>query len=90
MGRQVGASHFCIHLRHDLYPCDLRPQRARLIGIEYITSDRRFPGLPDDEKRLSHSRHYEVESGILVKLGPGIRWRGSHSRSQLRKSGQTV
>jgi uncharacterized protein DUF1264 len=43
---------------------------ARLIGIEYIISEQRFRGLPDDEKRLWHSHHHEVKSGILV--APGI------------------
>jgi Protein of unknown function (DUF1264) len=73
MGRQVEASHFCIHLRHDLHQCvifDRNAPGARLIGIEYIISGERFRGLPDDEKRLWHSHHYEVKSGILV--APGI------------------
>ena len=34
-----------------------------------ITSER-FHGLPEDEKRLWHSHHYEVKSGVLV--APGI------------------
>ena len=73
MGRQVEASHFCIHLRHDLHQCvifDRNAPGARLIGIEYIISEERFRGLPDEEKRLWHSHHYEVKSGILV--APGI------------------
>ncbi len=73
MGRQVEATHFCIHLRHDLHQCvifDHNAPDARLIGIEYIISEERFRGLPDDEKRLWHSHHYEVKSGILV--APGI------------------
>lgn len=73
MGRQVEASHFCIHLRHDLHQCvifDRNAPGARLIGIEYIVTEERFHGLPDDEKRLWHSHHYEVKSGILV--APGI------------------
>ena len=73
MGRQVEASHFCIHLRHDLHQCvifDRNAPDARLIGIEYIISAERFRSLPDDEKRLWHSHHYEVKSGILV--APGI------------------
>jgi hypothetical protein len=73
MGRQVEASHFCIHLRHDLHQCvifDRNAPDARLIGIEYIVSEERFRSLPDDEKRLWHSHHYEVKSGELV--APGI------------------
>jgi hypothetical protein len=73
MGRQVEASHFCIHLRHDLHQCvifDRNAPAARLIGIEYIISEERFRSLPEDEKRLWHSHRYEVKSGILV--APGI------------------
>ena len=73
MGRQVEASHFCIHLRHDLHQCvifDRNEPGARLIGIEYIISADRYRELPEEEKRLWHSHHYEVTSGILV--APGI------------------
>jgi Protein of unknown function (DUF1264) len=42
---------------------------ARLIGIEYIISKERFSSLSNDEKRLWHSHHYEVTSGILVHRG---------------------
>lgn len=73
MGRQVEAHHFCIHLAHDMHQCvifDANRPGARLIGIEYIISEERFRSLPEDEKRLWHSHHYEVKSGQLV--APGI------------------
>lgn len=73
MGRQVEATHFCIHLQPDLHQCvifDRNAPDARLIGIEYIISEERFRGLPEDEKRLWHSHHYEVKSGQL--MAPGI------------------
>lgn len=73
MGRQVEASHFCIHLQHDLHQCvifDRNAADARLIGVEYIITRERFRDLPDEEKRLWHSHHYEVTSGILT--APGV------------------
>src|SRR5689334_18485109 len=73
MGRQVEAHHFCTHLAHDMHQCviyDSNQPGARLIGIEYIISEERFRRLPDKEKRLWHSHHYEVKSGQLV--APGI------------------
>ncbi|MCV7733635.1 OBAP family protein [Micrococcus luteus] len=72
LGRQVEASHFCIHLRHDLHQCvifDRNAPDARLIGIEYIISEERFRNLPDEERRLWHSHHYEVSSGALTGDG---------------------
>jgi hypothetical protein len=50
---------------------------ARLIGIEYIISKERFERLPDEERRLWHSHHYEVKSGEL--LAPGIPELAEHS-----------
>jgi hypothetical protein len=73
MGRQVEAQHFCIHLAHDMHQCvifDSNQPNARLIGIEYIVSEERFRRLPNEEKRLWHSHHYEVKSGELI--APGI------------------
>lgn len=80
MGRQVEAAHFCIHLRHDLHQCvifDRNAPDARLIGIEYIISAERFDALPTEEKRLWHSHHYEVKSGILT--APGVPEIAEHS-----------
>jgi len=51
MGRQVEATHFCIHLRPDLHQCvifDRNAPDARLIGIEYITTEEYFRSLPED------------------------------------------
>lgn len=80
MGRQVEAAHFCIHLRHDLHQCvifDSNSHDARLIGIEYIISEERFRELDDEEKKLWHSHHYEVKSGILT--APGVPEIAEHS-----------
>jgi hypothetical protein len=41
-------------------------EQARLIGIEYIVSEKVFRTLPEDEKKLWHSHHYETTSGTLV------------------------
>ena len=73
MGRQVEASHFCIHLQHDLHQCvifDRNAPDAKLIGIEYIISEERFKSLDEDEKLLWHSHHHEVKSGTLQ--APGV------------------
>lgn len=73
LGRQVEASHFCSHLTHDFHQCviyDSNAPDARLIGIEYIVSAEKFATLPEEEKKLWHSHHYEVKSGLLV--APGI------------------
>jgi hypothetical protein len=73
MGRQVEANHFCTHLTEDLHQCVIYASNlanAKLIGIEYIVSEKLFKTLRDDEKKLWHSHHYEVKSGELI--APGV------------------
>jgi hypothetical protein len=73
MGHQMEAHHFCSQVNEDFTQCvifDGNTRNARLIGIEYILSERLFRTLPEEEKRLWHSHHYEVRSGTLI--APGI------------------
>jgi hypothetical protein len=80
MGRQVEANHFCTHLTEDFHQCviyDSSKPDAKLIGIEYIVSERIFKNLPDEEKRLWHSHDYEVKSGQLI--APGIPEAAEHA-----------
>ena len=67
------AHHYCAAKNEDLTQCvifDGNTSDANLIGIEFIISERLFDGLPDEEKKLWHSHHYEVKSGELAI--PGI------------------
>ena len=69
MGRQVEANHYCTHLNEDFHQCviyDANQANAKLIGIEYIVSEKLFKTLPEDEKKLWHSHDYEVKSGELI------------------------
>lgn len=69
MSRQIEANHICTHLTEDFHQCaiyDSTQSNAKLIGIEYIVSERVFKSLPDEEKRLWHSHNYEVKSGELI------------------------
>ncbi|KAI8998573.1 DUF1264-domain-containing protein [Trametes punicea] len=66
--RHVEAHHFCKHLSPDFHQCiiyDSDKSDARLIGIEYIVSEKIFNSLPQDEKKFWHSHKYEIESGLL-------------------------
>ena len=73
MGRQIEAHHYCAHVTEDFFQCviyDGNGSGARLIGIEYIVSERVFKTLPEEEKLLWHSHRHETTSGELVM--PGI------------------
>jgi Protein of unknown function (DUF1264) len=70
---QMEAHHFCGNLNDDLTQCaiyDGNTADAKLIGVEYIISEKLFDGLPEPEKPLWHSHVYEVKSGAL--LAPGL------------------
>jgi hypothetical protein len=67
--RQVIAHHYCSHRGEEFLQCviyDSDKPDARLIGIEYIISEKLFQTLPEEEKKLWHSHVYEVKSGSLI------------------------
>jgi hypothetical protein len=45
---------------------------ARLIGIEYMISERLYETLPQEERKLWHSHVYEVKSGMLIMPKPAV------------------
>lgn len=72
MTRQVEAHHYCTHYNQDMRQCliyDSPEKNARLIGVEYIVSEKLFQDLPDEEKKLWHTHEYEVKGGILFMPG---------------------
>lgn len=72
MKGQMEAHHYCTKLNEDVTQCiiyDGNGKDAKIMGIEYIVSERLFKTLPDEEKKLWHSHSYEVKSGTLVAPG---------------------
>lgn len=68
LAKQSEAHHFCSILHDDVAQCaifDGTGPGARLIGIEYIISERLFHQLPEEERPLWHSHAYEIKSGQL-------------------------
>jgi hypothetical protein len=90
MGRQVEAHHYCTHYNEEMRQCaifDTPEADARLIGIEYIVSERLFKTLPDEEKKFWHSHDYEVTGGILFLPGvPKVAERAALSEVKLNFS----
>lgn len=73
MGAQMEAHHYVSQLNEDVHQAiifDGNGKDAKIMGIEYIVSERLFKTLDEEEKKLWHSHHYEVKSGTLV--APGI------------------
>lgn len=70
---QMEAHHYVQQINEDLHQAiifDGNGADARIMGVEYIVSEKLFKTLPEEEKKLWHSHHYEVKSGELV--APGI------------------
>ena len=73
MGAQMEAHHYVSQINEDLHQAiiyDGNGEDAKIMGVEYIISERLFKTLPEEEKKLWHSHHYEVKSGTLI--APGI------------------
>ncbi|MBV7403718.1 OBAP family protein [Enterobacter sp. ENT03] len=70
---QMEAHHYVSVLNEDVMQAviyDGNTRDAKLMGVEYIISERLFNTLPPDEKKLWHSHRHEVMSGSLI--GPGL------------------
>lgn len=70
---QMEAHHYVSQLNEDVYQAiiyDGNGEDAKIMGVEYIISERLFKTLDPEEKKLWHSHHHEVKSGTLI--APGI------------------
>jgi hypothetical protein len=69
---QMEAHHYCNQANEDLAQCvlfDGNTATARLMGIEYIISEKLYNRLPSDEKAYWHPHNYEILSGQLRMPG---------------------
>jgi hypothetical protein len=67
--RQMEVHSLCNWMNDDVAQCllyDSDRSNARLIGVEYLVSERIFKALPEDEQKLWSSKQFEVKSGIEV------------------------
>lgn len=70
---QMEAHHYVSQLNEDVHQAiiyDGNGEDAKIMGVEYIISERLFKTLDEEEKKLWHSHHHEVKSGSLI--APGI------------------
>ena len=69
---QMEAHHYCNQANEDLAQCvlfDGNTRDARLMGIEYIISEKLFATLPAEERSYWHPHNYEILSGQLRMPG---------------------
>jgi hypothetical protein len=70
---QMEAHHYVSQINEDMHQAimyDGNGEDAKIMGVEYIVSERLFKTLSEEEKKLWHSHHHEVKSGTLI--APGI------------------
>jgi len=66
---QLITQHYCCPLGDEMHQCllyDSIERNAKLLGVEYIISDRMYRALPMTEKRYWHAHTYEVLAGGLI------------------------
>ena len=69
---QMEAHHYCNQANEDLAQCvlfDGNTSEARMMGIEYIISEKLYNTLPTSEKAYWHPHNYEILSGQLRMPG---------------------
>ncbi|PST83769.1 DUF1264 domain-containing protein [Pedobacter yulinensis] len=79
MKAQMEAHHYVTQLSADLYQAiifDGNERDAKIMGVEYIITEKLFKGLPEEEKKLWHGHVHEVKSGTLI--APGIPKKAEH------------
>ncbi|KAK4632014.1 Oil body-associated protein 1A [Fulvia fulva] len=67
------ANHYCAHVNDEVRQCllyDSPLPTAKLIGVEYMVSERIFNELDPGEQKLWHSHVFEVKSGMLIMPTP--------------------
>ncbi len=65
---QMEAHHYCNQANEDLAQCvlfDGNTAEARMMGVEYIISEKLYNTLPTEEKAYWHPHNYEILSGQL-------------------------
>jgi hypothetical protein len=61
--------HYCGHRGDDMHQCmlfDAADKNPKLLGVEYIITDRLYRELPEEEKKYWHPHTYEVLAGGLI------------------------
>jgi hypothetical protein len=69
---QLVTQHYCTQVSDEVHQCllfDSCDKGAKLVGVEYIISDRLYRGLDAEEQKFWHPHTYEVLAGGLIAPG---------------------
>lgn len=79
LSHQMEAHHFCHQVNPDFMQCvifDGNTAQARLLGVEYMISEKLFETLSAKEQQYWHPHNFEILSGQLV--APGLSSAAEH------------
>ncbi len=68
----IEAHHYCSMVSEGVHQCivfDSNGKNARILGVEYIVSDKIYRTLPAAEQKYYHPHTYEILSGLLIAPG---------------------
>jgi hypothetical protein len=71
-GIQLVTQHLCMSRSEEMHQCllfDSTAKHAKVLGVEYIISDRLYRTLPEVETKYWHPHTYEVLAGGLIAPG---------------------
>jgi len=77
--KQIPVHQFISHINEDVMQSilmDSDRKDARMVGVEYIVTEKVFSKLPEDEKKFWHSKAYAAKSGLIV--APRLPWTAEH------------
>lgn len=80
MDHQIETHCYCAQLNEDFMQCvvfDGNTADARLIGIEYVVTERLFRRLPAAERKLWHGHRHDVKDGTVI--APGLPEAAEHA-----------
>jgi len=67
--RQIPVHEYIMHINEDVMQAlitDSDKPDAKIVGIEYIISDKLYRQLPEEEKKLWYNHEFEVKSGTMI------------------------
>jgi len=70
--RQVELHHYCSRVNDEVTQCavyESDKSDARLLGVEYVISERLFRSLPEDEQIYWHSHATDIKSASFIAPG---------------------
>lgn len=89
----VETQHYCSPLGDESFQCllyDSIYKHARLIGVEYVISDRQYQQLSTEEKQYWHPHEYEIREGLLLPIGMPKECEQKTMKALLHSWGKTI